>query len=91
MLCALLQHARIGLATAVILSVPAFALWSLLSTSKAERELARRGDGNTHDWRLVEPPIGAAHKAQSPAVDSATEFQLNDWIFTSKGKPSPYQ
>ena len=90
MISTLLQSARALLASVILLSIPAFALASLLpgaTPGEPGAELARGDDPIRNGLRIVEPPVQA--RIQSRQADAAEEV-VTDWSFTDKGKPSPY-
>jgi hypothetical protein len=90
-----LRPIRVIAASAVFLSVPAYAVSSLVAGTAAPDStvaLARVDDPIRSGFRVVEPPIRAA---QTPVLSDRTPstetVDLSEWTFTNKGKPSPYQ
>jgi hypothetical protein len=84
------------LATAVLLSVPAFAVCSLVhggASRTPDVELARGDDPIRNGLRIVDAPE-AALAAPATRRNDADAVLVTDWMFTDgghKGKPSPYQ
>jgi hypothetical protein len=95
MMLSALKRLRASAATLVLLSVPIFAICSLIragSGSLPDVVLSSADDPIRNGLRIVEPPVTAAQAGALPRhVDAAAEVVVNDWTFTDKGKPSPYQ
>jgi hypothetical protein len=86
MLATLLQRTRLAFATVVILSVPAFAILSLVGGDADE---PARGEARDHSIR---PRVGSwdatsNEAGSSPAADATGEV-LRDWTFTSQSPPN---
>ena len=92
MTTALFRHTRIVLATVVLLSVPAYSVYSLVyagAPAAPGAELAPGDDPVHNGLRIVDAPDGAR---VAPAARGAGDEKLvKDWMFMGKGKPSPYQ
>jgi hypothetical protein len=95
MMTVLYRNVRTILATLVVLSVPTYAVCSLLQCSAGrapEAELARGDDPIRNGLRIVDPPGGSSNSV-SAHPKGAEEVLVTDWTFTDgggKGKPSPY-
>lgn len=92
MMTTALGHVRTVLAAVVLLSVPAFAVCSLVHGGLARTpdvELARGDDPIRNGLRIIDAPTVA-----TAAPRTADEVLVTDWTFTggpTKGKPSPYR
>jgi hypothetical protein len=95
MMTALFRPLRATLATAVLLAVPAFAVYSLIGGGFGAPtvELARGDDPIRNGLRIVDEPV-VSRRAGTVRTD-ADDVLVTDWMFTGggsgKGKPSPYQ
>ena len=81
------------LASAVVLSVPAFAVCTLLpgAARPGYVELADGDDPIHHGLRIVnQASPSRPEPSLSRAGQGTDEILLSEWSFTAKGKPSPY-
>ena len=79
------------LATSVVLAVPAFAVCSLLSAgTRAAATVELGADDPIHAGFRVTAPREPGALPPAVSRDADVELVPLDWVFTSKGKPSPY-
>jgi hypothetical protein len=94
MLATIVKYARGCCAAAVLFAIPAYAFYSVapqIAARPASVALADEDDPIRNGMNIVERPTAASPRAE--AARSGTDSDLillTDWVFTSKGKPSPY-
>jgi hypothetical protein len=88
------QTLRTALAAAIVLSIPAYAVCSLLPRAASRPgsvALAEKDDPIWNGLRIVHQVPASHDERHTPVVSRAeTAEVLTEWTFTTKGKPSPY-
>jgi hypothetical protein len=94
MVATTLRLAKAGLIGAVLLSLPAYAVCSLVTSGavdgRAGVQLSQGDDPIRNGMRIVDSPAIAASPVASHPASSVEEVNVDTWKFTKKGKPSPY-
>jgi hypothetical protein len=94
MLVTLLKHARTLFAAAMVLAIPAYAIFSMtpgVGARSANVALADEDDPIRNGLNIIaRPPAGHPQLDAGKTGGDSDVILLTDWVFTAKGKPSPY-
>jgi hypothetical protein len=91
MMISFLKHARTLFVAAIVLAIPAYAVFSVVSgTLFATVALADEDDPISNGLNIVHRRANRPLVNASKAGDESDVVLLEDWVFTDKGSQSPY-